>query len=213
MKRIRAFSAAAGAGAVLALAIILLIPTHRASAGTNDVPLAAGCVHCAFIAPGMALGMPPDGGGDSPFPLRGGPGGPGGGPGGPGIMRHPGPHPDDMGGPPDSIEEHLFPPHEVMAHQQELGLTDEQKAKITEEVKKMMSEMIDTQFAVQEGSEALAKLLDQSPVDETAALEQAGKLMTMERDVKRSHLRLLIRIKNALTVDQQSKLKSLRAQP
>jgi len=42
------------------------------------------------------------------------------------------------------------------------------------------------------------------------ALAQADKVMSLEREVKRAHLGLLVRIKNVLSESQQSKLAELR---
>ena len=47
-------------------------------------------------------------------------------------------------------------------------------------------------------------------VDEAAALAQADRVMALEREMKRSQLQLLIRIKNALTQQQQDQLRELR---
>ena len=56
----------------------------------------------------------------------------------------------------------------------------------------------------------MARLLEQSPVDETAVLAQADKVMGLEREVKKAHLSLLVRIKNLLTDAQRAKLTELR---
>jgi Spy/CpxP family protein refolding chaperone len=41
-------------------------------------------------------------------------------------------------------------------------------------------------------------------------LEQADKIMGLEREVKRAHLTLLLRIKNTLTPEQIAKLEAMR---
>jgi len=56
----------------------------------------------------------------------------------------------------------------------------------------------------------MARLLQASPVDEAAVLAQADKVMGMEREVKKAHLSLLVRIKNLLTDAQREKLMELR---
>ena len=56
----------------------------------------------------------------------------------------------------------------------------------------------------------MVKLLQQSPADETKILEQADRIMALEREIKRAHLSLLVRIKNALTPEQIAKLESFR---
>ena len=56
----------------------------------------------------------------------------------------------------------------------------------------------------------MVKLLQQSPADETKILEQADRIMALEREIKCAHLSLLVRIKNALTPEQIAKLESFR---
>lgn len=54
------------------------------------------------------------------------------------------------------------------------------------------------------------QLLQQSPADETKILEQADRIMALEREIKRAHLALLVRIKNTLTAEQIAKLEAIR---
>ena len=56
----------------------------------------------------------------------------------------------------------------------------------------------------------MTQLLQQTPVDEVKVLERADKIMSLEREIKRAHLTLLVRLKNLLTPAQIAKLKSLR---
>jgi hypothetical protein len=44
-------------------------------------------------------------------------------------------------------------------------------------------------------------------------LAQADKVMNLEREIKKTHLSLLVRIKNLLTAAQQEKLTALRRKP
>ena len=47
-------------------------------------------------------------------------------------------------------------------------------------------------------------------VDEAKVLAEADKVMALEHDLKKAHLTLLIRLKNALTPTQQVRLRGLR---
>jgi hypothetical protein len=49
-----------------------------------------------------------------------------------------------------------------------------------------------------------------NPVNEQLALSQLDKVLDGEREIKRAHMELAIRIKNKLTPDQQMKLHSMR---
>ena len=56
----------------------------------------------------------------------------------------------------------------------------------------------------------MTQLLQQSPVEEAKVLERADKIMSLEREMKRAQLTLLVRLKNLLTPAQAGKLKTLR---
>ena len=98
-----------------------------------------------------------------------------------------------------------------MTHQQELGLSDAQRHTITVAVTKLQSKVVDLQWDMVREQSALAKLLSKSQVNETQALDQADHLMILEHRIKHEHLSTLIRIKNALTPEQQTKLRTLMA--
>jgi len=108
------------------------------------------------------------------------------------------------------MSKYLMPPEFVMMHAQEIALTDAQSAAIKTEVRKVQSKFLDLQWDMQEESGRMTQLLQQAPVDETKVLERADKIMSLEREIKRAQLTLLVRIKNALTPAQIAKLTSLR---
>ena len=110
----------------------------------------------------------------------------------------------------DPIGSKLFPPELIMAHQEELGIDDAQRTAILKEIEKAQSQVLQLQWQMHAATEQLAKLLDAPKIDESKALAQADKLMTMERDLKRTHLGMLIRIRNLLTDPQRVKLTELR---
>lgn len=113
--------------------------------------------------------------------------------------------------PPDPVGQALFPPELVMQHQQALGITATQRATIIAAIEKTQSRMLEFQWDMQGATQKLAELLNATPVDETAALAQVDRVLSLEREVKRAQLSLVIRIKNALTREQQARLKSLRS--
>jgi Spy/CpxP family protein refolding chaperone len=110
----------------------------------------------------------------------------------------------------DPVGRRLFPPELIMAHQQEAGLSDEQRGAILKEIEKAQPAILQAQWQLQAATEGLGRLLDPARVDEAKALAQADKVMSLEREVKRAHLGLLVRIKNVLSESQQSKLAELR---
>jgi len=110
----------------------------------------------------------------------------------------------------DPIGSKLFPPELVMEHQAELGLDDRQREAILKELERAQSQFPRLQWQLQAASQQLSRLLDAPQVDEAKALAQAGEVMKLETEIKRTHLALLIRIRNTLTDGQRGKLQAIR---
>ena len=115
------------------------------------------------------------------------------------------PSPDD-----DPIGKQLFPPDLIMSQSQKLHLDEKQRATIRNEVTRAQSKFFDLQWQAKEAGETMAELLQQTPIDEARVLEQADKVMGLEREIKKIHLSMLIRIKNSLTAEQIGQLRQLR---
>src|SRR6267143_7089003 len=94
----------------------------------------------------------------------------------------------------DPIGRYLIPPELVMSQSEQIGLNEKQRATIKGEIQKMQTKFIDAQWDLQEQTGKMTQLLQQSPADETKILEQADKIMALEREIKRAHLTLLVRI-------------------
>lgn len=110
----------------------------------------------------------------------------------------------------DPLARLLFPPELVIQHSQEIGLQPAQRTTIVGALKELQSDMVDLQLQMAERAQEMAKLLGEPRVDETAALAQVDKVLTLEREVKRHQMQLLIRIKNTLTPEQQERLARFR---
>jgi len=106
--------------------------------------------------------------------------------------------------------QHLFPPELVMQNQQKIGLRADQRATITEAVQQLQAKVVDLQWKMQDESQKLADLLAKSPVNEAETLAQVDRILAIEREVKRAHITMLVRIRNALTPEQHAMLRSLR---
>jgi Spy/CpxP family protein refolding chaperone len=104
----------------------------------------------------------------------------------------------------------LFPPEMVMRHAQDIGLSDEQREQITSVIQQVQSDIVPLEWEVRERAETLADLLEQPRVDEAAALAQVERVTDIENQMKKTHLALLIRVKNALSEEQQQQLLALR---
>ena len=125
------------------------------------------------------------------------------------LMHHPGHDASLMGA--DPVGSKLFPPELIMNHQQELGIDQQQRDAIAKEVEQAHSQIFPMQWKMSAAAEALSKELDAPKIDESKALGLANKVMSIEQEVKRQHLSLLIRIRNLLTDGQRAKLAELRA--
>ena len=106
----------------------------------------------------------------------------------------------------DPLSRYLYPPEKVMGHAQEIGLDEAQRNGIRNEVHKAQGRFLDLQFDLQGEGEKLARLLQEKPVDETRVLSQVDRILALEKEVKRTQISLLVRIKNLLTPAQQSRL-------
>jgi Spy/CpxP family protein refolding chaperone len=115
------------------------------------------------------------------------------------------PHP-----PMDPLGDVMFPPEMVMQHQRELALTDEQKTFMRSEINRATTRFNDLQWQLQDALEALHETMKANSVNEQLALSQLDKVLDGEREIKRAHMELAIRIKNKLTQEQQTKLQSMR---
>jgi Spy/CpxP family protein refolding chaperone len=104
----------------------------------------------------------------------------------------------------------MFPPELVMQNQRELGLTEQQKTYMRTEIGKTSARFNDLQWQLHDAMEALHETMKANQVNEQQALAQLDRVLEFEREVKRLHMELAIKIKNNLTPEQQQKLLSLR---
>lgn len=110
----------------------------------------------------------------------------------------------------DPIGQQLVPPDLIMAHQDEIALQDKQRTAIKSEVLKTQPRFLEWQWQLGEETQKMVALLRAAPVDEARVLEQADRIMALEREVKRAHLALLVRLRNQLTPEQFARLQQLR---
>ena len=97
-----------------------------------------------------------------------------------------------------------------MQHQSEIELTEDQRSALMAEIQKTQGRLADFQQRLQKEVEALGVLLKKGEVDEQAALAQLDRILHEEREIKRAHLALVLRIKNTLTAEQEVKLRQIK---
>ena len=112
--------------------------------------------------------------------------------------------------PEPEFAKHLFPPELVMQHQQNLRLTPEQRTSITQAIRDLQLKVVDLQWKMQDEGQKLTELVEGSRVDEAQTLAQVDRVLGIEREIKRAHMALLVRIKNLLTPEQQEALRNAK---
>jgi Spy/CpxP family protein refolding chaperone len=112
--------------------------------------------------------------------------------------------------PHDPLGDAIFPPEMIMSHQRELALTDEQKTYMRGEINKTSARFNELQWQLQDAMEALGITMKENVVNEQQALAQLDRVLDSEREIKRLHMELAIRLKNKLTPEQQLKLQGMR---
>lgn len=113
---------------------------------------------------------------------------------------------------PGPIEARLFPPELAMEHQEELGVTEEQKKALIAETERGNSEVLRRQWELEAEKEKLVKLLEPDQVDEAKVKAAAARVTEHEGQVKAAYLTMLVRVKNLLTPAQKQRLRELRSE-
>ena len=116
------------------------------------------------------------------------------------------PHPPN----PDPLAHLMFPPDMIMNHARQLNLTDDQKAFMRSEIQKTTASFQDLQWKLQDQMELLQETMKSTSVNEQQALAQLDKVLDIEREIKRLHIGLAVRLKNRLTPEQQDQLHKMR---
>ena len=112
----------------------------------------------------------------------------------------------------DPFARYLFPPELVMQHQAALELQESQRKALQDAVQQTQSRVLTVQWALAQEGEKLTKLLEPTSLNENEVLAQVDRIIAAEREIKRAHMTLMIKIKNTLTATQQEKLRELRDQ-
>lgn len=119
----------------------------------------------------------------------------------------PPPHHPPMGQnrPPNPLQEWLLPPEAYMLHQGELN--KDQKEKIIQLLKKFQSEVVNSEWKLNELRKDIENLLPQFPLNEKIIVEKTVELGQIESEMKSKHISLLIQLRNLLTKEQFERIK------
>ena len=115
-------------------------------------------------------------------------------------------------GGPDDFGRNFFPPELVMQHQSEIGLQDAQRSALSSAIQQAQTKFMDVQWKLSAEGEKMGRLLQGTQVDETQVLEEVDRILALERELKKTQISLMVRIKNTLTPAQQAKLVEIRNQ-
>ena len=117
-----------------------------------------------------------------------------------------------MGGPSASgaMTRYFFQPRFVLANAEHIGLTSEQRTEVEAAGAESQAAYRTQRFELSNALTAMAGLAVQHPVSEAAVLEQLDTILELEREIKQTQIRLLVRVKNVLTPEQQAQLDEIR---
>lgn len=104
----------------------------------------------------------------------------------------------------------LYPVELVMEHQIELGLSDAERQTLRQEVQQAQAKFTDLQWRLSAETERLDAILREPVLREQQVLEQVDRVLALERDLKRTKIALLVRIRNTLSPEQQATLAAIR---
>ena len=113
---------------------------------------------------------------------------------------------------PDPFGEAFISPELIMQNQQVIELSEEQKTYIMAQIQESQETFTKLNWPLQKEMEILIKLTNQNMVDEKKVLAQLDNVLQIEEQIKKTQITLMVRIKNKLTAEQQSKLKQIREQ-
>ena len=108
------------------------------------------------------------------------------------------------------LDADLFRPDLVIKHQQEIDLTPEQSRAILKAAQEAQSQILEQQWALAPALQEMRAELKKTRVDEEIVLSHLRAITEKEARVKEIQVRLMIRVKNLLTPEQQDRLRPIR---
>jgi Spy/CpxP family protein refolding chaperone len=106
---------------------------------------------------------------------------------------------------------YLMPaPEAVLQHATDLELSSTQRSQLESAVTAQQSALAQASEQVRQESTALAQLLAREKPDESSVAAQFEKVLNAENEIKRLRLKMSLRARALLTVEQQQKLETLQ---
>jgi len=110
------------------------------------------------------------------------------------------------------LRQKFIPPRLLLKHADALGLTADQKSKLKRVMRETHAEVGDAQFDLREESYVLMQMLDDPKATDAKILAQADKVMQLEQQVKRRHMKMLLEVRRILTPEQLAKVEKFKAE-
>lgn len=83
----------------------------------------------------------------------------------------------------------LFSPEEVMMHQGEIGLQDDQRTKLASDMSRAQAKSTEIQWTLSGEQQKLEQLLRAATLDEVAVLKEVDRILSLEQEMQRTQLR------------------------
>ena len=112
-----------------------------------------------------------------------------------------------------NLPELMPAPESALQHAGEIGLTEEQQARLKSEVRELEMAVQKLNEQVRRESGVLAELLAQGTLDQAGVAAQFEKVLAAENEVKRVRLQMSMRTRAVLSAEQQDRLASLQMRP
>lgn len=100
----------------------------------------------------------------------------------------------------------FYPPPMLIRRAQDIGLSQDQVAKIRQEVLTTQSKAVDARAKVERARIEVARLLSADKVDEKAVNAQLDEIAKAEAELQKLHIGTMLRVRGLLTAEQRQKL-------
>lgn len=112
--------------------------------------------------------------------------------------------------PQDFLERKFFRPEMILRFQDELSLSSEQLKAIKDIVLSTQTKHNELDWDLKTNTRTLADTLEAERLTEDQVMKQLEKVLALENEIKKNHLRAAIQLKNLLTPEQQARLRTIR---
>jgi len=113
----------------------------------------------------------------------------------------------------DPMKRTLVEPVMALHYAQEIGLTEEQRIAIQNQLKEAKARFGVLEKKLEGENQALFKLIDNPGASEQTVVEQMDRVLSVERDIKVTNLLSSWRVRQVLSAEQREKLKGLKLPP